>query len=61
MAKWLKNPTSIHEDAGLSPGLARCFKDQALQLPRAVVSVADAARIQCCCGVGRQPQLGFHP
>ena len=61
MAQRLMNPTGIHEVAGLIPGPAQWFKD--LVLPRAMVWVADAARIPCCCGcgVGRQLQLRLDP
>ena len=48
VAQWLTNPTRNHEVAGSVPALAQCVRDPAL--PRAVVWVADVARIQCCCG-----------
>ena len=44
-AQQVKNPTSIHKDVGLSPGLAQWVKDPGL--PQTVVYVADAAQIWC--------------
>ena len=53
VAQFVKNPTSIQEDAALIPGLADRAKDPVLL--QAVVQVADVAQIwRCCdCGVGQ--------
>ena len=61
MAPQVKNPTSVHEEVGLFPGLSLCVKD--LVLLQAAAEVADAARIWCCpgCDVGWQVQLPFDP
>ena len=56
MAQQVRNPTSIHEDVGSIPGFSLSeLKDSVLL--RAAVYVADAAWIQCGCGVGWQLQL----
>ena len=54
MGQQVKNPTGIHEDAGLIPGLSQWVKD--LAAPQA------AAYWHCCgFGAGQPLQLGFDP
>ena len=36
MAEWIKNLTSLHDEADMIPGLAQCVKD--LALPEAAAS-----------------------
>ena len=59
VAQKVTNPTSIHEDASLIPGLDQQVKD--LALPWVVVEVADPAQFPHCCGccVVQQLQLWF--
>ena len=49
MAQWLTNPTNIHEDEGLIPGLAQCCPCSVL--PWAVVQVTGVAWIPHCVAV----------
>ena len=53
MDQWVKNPTSIHEDACLIPSIPQEVKDLAL----AMVWVADVAQIWHCYGIGQELQL----
>ena len=61
MTQRVKNPTSIHEDAGLIPGLVQRVKGHTATSCSAWVT--DAAQIPHCrgCGVGRRLQLWLNP
>ena len=50
MAQWVKNPNSVHEDAGVIPGLAHWIKDLALQ--QAAAQPIDVVWTWHCCGCG---------
>ena len=54
VAQWVKNPSSIHEDVGLIPGLVQWVKGS---------QVADTAWIWHCYGygVGWRPPLAWVP
>ena len=41
VAQLVKNPTSVHEDAGSIPGLSQCVKDPAQVAPQAAELVTD--------------------
>ena len=61
MAQWLTNLTRNYEVVGLVPAVAQWVNDPVL--PRAVVWIADVARIPRCCGsgVGQWLQLRLDP
>ena len=39
MSRWVKNPTSIHKDASLIPGLAQKAKDLSLRRLAAMAQI----------------------
>ena len=55
MAQQVKNPPSIHEDAGSLPGLNQWIKDLG------VGCRCNSDLAFCGCGEGQQLQLQFNP
>ena len=53
VAQWLRTQHSVHEDAGLIPGLAQRVKEPILSQTKAYVE--GAAQIWHCCGCGIVP------
>ena len=56
MAQQVKNPTSIHKDVGLIPGLAQWVKGSSVATSYGV-GHRYGSDLACCCGCGVSWQL----